>query len=327
MVIEMGGYFADAIRAKDEYLEHGPWKKHKYIRKEGKKYIYESSKTDEETGITTDKYVAEDGSAIFRNSDFKYEPERPDYRKEIEDTVKDTLAKVTDKKDPDTGEMMKANYVDEKEEEKKKKFVVKHSDDSYLAHHGVLGQKWGVRRFQDKNGHITAEGKERYRRDKIGNNIGRALTNTSLGQRLAVNLNKGYREDKKEIKGLYKQKKAELGDDKEKQKSLKDDYKKTLGEARTTAAQVNYGWQSDDANKKIQTQSVGKAFVKSLLMGGTGTMLYDNVSADTGKKGAAAVIGILGGAADTYTGGAVAIGSYAYGKYKTGKAEKEQKNK
>ena len=32
----------------------------------------------------------------------------------------------------------------------------------YLAHHGILGQKWGIRRFQNKDGSLTAEGKARY---------------------------------------------------------------------------------------------------------------------------------------------------------------------
>ena len=32
-----------------------------------------------------------------------------------------------------------------------------------LVHHGIKGQKWGVRRYQDQNGTLTSEGKERYR--------------------------------------------------------------------------------------------------------------------------------------------------------------------
>ena len=35
-----------------------------------------------------------------------------------------------------------------------------------IAHHGILGQKWGVRRFQDKSGRLTAEGKKHKFEDK-----------------------------------------------------------------------------------------------------------------------------------------------------------------
>jgi hypothetical protein len=34
--------------------------------------------------------------------------------------------------------------------------------DLYLCHHGVQGQKWGVRRYQNKDGSLTTAGKKRY---------------------------------------------------------------------------------------------------------------------------------------------------------------------
>lgn len=41
---------------------------------------------------------------------------------------------------------------------------MRYESDNYLAHHGIKGQHWGVRRFQNEDGTLTASGKERYRR-------------------------------------------------------------------------------------------------------------------------------------------------------------------
>lgn len=36
---------------------------------------------------------------------------------------------------------------------------------NYLAHHGIKGQKWGVRRYQNMDGSLTSRGRQRYESD------------------------------------------------------------------------------------------------------------------------------------------------------------------
>lgn len=60
-------------------------------------------------------------------------------------------------------------YVDEQEKKMKKELV--HMDTcniEELYHHGIKGQRWGVRRYQNEDGTLTAEGKARYGVDENG---------------------------------------------------------------------------------------------------------------------------------------------------------------
>lgn len=54
------------------------------------------------------------------------------------------------------------------------------SDLVYLAHHGIKGQKWGVRRYQNLDGSYTEEGK---RRRGIGSNKRLKSTTRALSPR------------------------------------------------------------------------------------------------------------------------------------------------
>jgi hypothetical protein len=41
-------------------------------------------------------------------------------------------------------------------------YLDKPDPQTFIAHHGIKGQKWGVRRFQNADGSLTKAGKERY---------------------------------------------------------------------------------------------------------------------------------------------------------------------
>lgn len=50
-----------------------------------------------------------------------------------------------------------------------------------LKHHGILGQKWGVRRFQNEDGSLTSAGKKRYKVD-LDNSFSGKIRNKQYSQ-------------------------------------------------------------------------------------------------------------------------------------------------
>ena len=56
-------------------------------------------------------------------------------------------------------------------------------DNNELMHHGILGMKWGVRRYQNKDGSLTPAGKRRVQTGEIGKSSDSAVSSTSSHKR------------------------------------------------------------------------------------------------------------------------------------------------
>lgn len=72
-----------------------------------------------------------------------------------------------------------------------------------LYHHGILGQKWGVRRYQNPDGSLTEEGRRHYGYDSKG--VYRARVYNAKAERKARDraIQKSYNEEEKSIESKY----------------------------------------------------------------------------------------------------------------------------
>lgn len=144
-------------------------------------------------------------------------------------------------------------------------FMVSYSDDD-LMHHGIKGQKWGVRRFQDKHGALTAEGRARYKQSKAETKQALKTFNRQYRINTVLNsipaaTNKGKK--KQELRAIDQNMKAiDYLNKRGETRQLKNEYKQLKKNERTqNRMKKQYVKQTDkyirDANK------VGKTFTKS----------------------------------------------------------------
>lgn len=195
-------------------------------------------------------------------------------------------------------------------------------DNRYFAHHGIMGQRWGIRRFQNQDGSLTEEGKRRYYTDN--DEYGRDLNDNELSS--AVKRMQQESQFKKLNDEIYKTPEQRRLEEKEKKKKerlekIKDAaFEATVnsGKAVTTMLLTN-GLNYAVGVATGNVENTAKNFGNYLYQGKGQFKPYVEKAAETTTKGEKSVKDIL----DEY--GYAALFDDTYERWKSPKKGKKGK--
>lgn len=168
------------------------------------------------------------------------------------------------------------------------------AEQEHLEHYGILGMKWGVRRFETKNGHLTEAGKKRYEKGPSGI-YEKIRTGTA---KPAKSIAKKIKLTKEEVRSIY----SKMLDEKAVKREVKKELKQTSKSISRLKKAVNIGTAiagigavtaSGVLAKKLTTAFPGMAVsaaLANIVIAGAGQTLLGTAVNYAGNKKAESIL-------------------------------------
>lgn len=177
-------------------------------------------------------------------------------------------------------------------------YVVTKKNDDVLMHHGVMGMHWGIRRYQNNDGSLTAAGKARYGTTDGAKKIKKQLTEydkASANAQYDYKRNEIKRQkfvdkaDRADLKGktnkakMYEEKAKEYESERDTAERRVKNIDKTINDIINNAQREGYDVTMTRMARQAKSQKT-KQFVFQLMAGPIGNAAYIGMQEAKSKR-------------------------------------------
>ena len=156
-------------------------------------------------------------------------------------------------------------------------------EEEYLAHHGIKGQRWGVRRFQNPDGSLTSAGKQRYSVGEGGKLVRKKGVPKSSVKFKKHQAKEAAKLERLKIKEAAKTEKYKEKLEAKKPQMTRKEYVKTLTDDQLRKANARDAAEKTWLQNHPEKKTVGKYVANDLLKPAFEKAMKDQVNKYVGK--------------------------------------------